>query len=120
MGEIKAVSVIAEEIVEAGRRFGNAWAKLKEKRIQQGERREKWFDNMVIRLDSPTADGFHVTLRKMIRELSQEEKLKWNIKKEVLAFLSDKTRTSWRHAFLTGVFFGYYGYFKREEVNKNG
>lgn len=112
MAEAKTISVIAEEIVEAGRRFGNAWATLKKKRPKE---REKWFDNMVIKLDSPTADGFHVILRKMVREMAPEEDLKWGIKKEVLGFLSDKTRVSWRHAFLTGVYFGYYGYFKKEE-----
>jgi hypothetical protein len=87
---------------------------LKEKKVKEGKS-EKWFDNMVIKLDSPTAVGFHTIIRKMITEMAPEKDLKWGIKKDILGFLSDKTRVSWRHAFLTGVYFGYYGYFKKEE-----
>ncbi|MEA1963885.1 MAG: hypothetical protein U9O41_01980 [Candidatus Aerophobetes bacterium] len=118
MAEAKTISIIAEEIVKAGRRFGNAWAelKLKEKRVKEGTS-EKWFDNMVIKLDSPTADGFLTIMRKMLRKMQSEKDLKWNIKTEILGFLCDKTRTSWRNAFLTGVYFGYYGYFKKEGGN---
>jgi len=115
MAEARTISIISEEIVEAGRRFGNSWAELKEKRVKEGkEGKEKWFDNMVVKLDSPTAGGFHTIIRKMIREMAPEEGLRWGIKKEILGFISDKTRVSWRHAFLTGVYFGYYGYFKEK------
>ncbi|OQX52911.1 MAG: hypothetical protein B5M53_07615 [Candidatus Cloacimonas sp. 4484_209] len=113
MAKAKTINIIAEEIVEAGRRFGNAWAELKERKVKEGTS-EKWFNNMVMKLDSPTTDGFHVIFRKMVREMAQED-LRWGIKKEILGFLSDKTRVSWRHAFLTGVYFGYYGYFKKEK-----
>jgi len=110
------VSTAIEEIVDAGRRFGSEWARLKEYNRHKGQERDKWFDNMVLKLDSPTADGFHQILRKMIRTFykhKDEEEFKWNISSEVLSILSDKSRSYWRHAFMTGVFFGYYGYSKQ-------
>ncbi|MDF2953875.1 MAG: hypothetical protein OD816_001120 [Thermodesulfobacterium sp.] len=116
------ISTITDELVEAGRRFGSEWARLRSKiRSKKGEGREKWFDNMIIKLDSPTADGFHKILRKMVRTFYEyeneypEAKFKWNISSKVLSLLSDKSKTSWRHAFMTGVFFGYYGYFEKSD-----
>lgn len=110
MAKSEIVAVIADEIVKAGSRFGRAWAELK----LRNPDRTTWFDNMVIKLDSPTGEGFHTILRKMVRELyaSRDEKLRWNISEKVLEFLGDKSRTYWRHIFLTGVYFGYFGYFK--------
>lgn len=107
-----------EEIVESGKRFGIEWAKL---RNMKEKSRRKWFDNMIIKLDSPSADSFHKIIRKMVRTFydeSKEKEFKWNISNEVLILLSDKSRAYWRHAFMTGVFFGYYGYFEKtgEEV----
>lgn len=115
MVEVRITSGI-DEIVEAGRRFGNAWAKLRERHKEK----EKWFDTMVIKLDSPTADSFHKILRKMVRELykEQNEELKWNISTKVLGLLADRARSYWRHAFMTGVFFGYYGYFEEKGGDK--
>jgi hypothetical protein len=106
-----------DELVEAGRRFGAEWAKLREFLKERGEKTEKWFDNMIIKLDSPTADGFHRIIRKMIRSFYDYPKAgcKWNISSEVLSLLSDKSKMSWRHAFMTGVFFGYYGYFEKPD-----
>ncbi len=111
------ISTGTDEVVEAGRRFGSEWARLREILKKNGKGRDKWFDNMIIKLDSPTADGFHKILRKMVRTFYEypEADLKWNISSEVLSLLSDKSRTSWRHAFMTGVFFGYYGYFEKSE-----
>jgi len=111
------ISTGINELVEAGRRFGSEWARLREFLKKEGEKREKWFDNMIIKLDSPTADGFHRTVRKMVRTFYdyQESGLKWNISSEVLSLLSDKSKISWRHAFMTGVFFGYYGYFEKSK-----
>ncbi|MGB9667502.1 MAG: hypothetical protein ACPL0D_00990 [Thermosulfidibacteraceae bacterium] len=111
------ISTGFDEIVEAGRRFGSEWAKLREELKKKGQKRDKWFDNMIIKLDSPIADGFHKILRKMVRTFYdyREVKLKWNISTEVLSLLTDKSRAYWRHAFMTGVFFGYYGYFEKNE-----
>jgi pyruvate carboxylase len=111
------ISTGIDELVEAGRRFGSEWARLREFLKKRGEKTEKWFDNMIIKLDSPTADGFHRIIRKMVRTFYdyQEAGLKWNISSEVLSLLSDKSKISWRHAFMTGVFFGYYGYFEKSE-----
>lgn len=109
------VSSVVDEIVEAGRRFGNEWARLREYYKKIGKERNKWFDNMVLKLDSPTAEGFHKILRKMIRTFYEQEEqgFKWNISNEVISLLSDKSRSYWRHAFMSGVFFGYYGYFEK-------
>jgi len=110
-----------DELVEAGRRLGSEWARLKEFLKKRGKKTEKWFDNMIIKLDSPTADGFHKIIRKMVRTFYENEseyqdtEFKWNISSEVLSLLSDKSKTSWRHAFMTGVFFGYYGYFEKPD-----
>jgi len=118
------ISTDIEKIVDTGRRFGSEWAKLREHERKKGQERVKWFDNMVLKLDSPTADGFHKILRKMIRNFynNKEKEFKWNISSEVLSILSDKSRSYWRHAFMTGVFFGYYGYYeqtgKKEEENE--
>jgi pyruvate carboxylase len=111
------ISTGINELVEAGRRFGSEWARLREFLKKRGEKTEKWFDNMIIKLDSPTADGFHRIIRKMVRTFYdyQEAGFKWNISSEVLSLLSDKSKISWRHAFMTGVFFGYYGYFEKSE-----
>jgi len=114
-------STETDEVVEAGRRFGSEWARLREfLKKNKGEERDKWFDNMIIKLDSPTADGFHKILRKMVKTFyeNREANLKWNISSEVLSLLSDKSRTFWRHTFMTGVFFGYYGYFEKSEVKE--
>jgi len=110
------ISTGIDELVEAGRRFGSEWARLREFLKKRGKRKE-WFDNMIIKLDSPTAEGFHKILRKMVRTFYDypEAELKWNISSEVLNLLSDKSKSSWRHAFMTGVFFGYYGYFEKSE-----
>lgn len=120
------ISTSIDKIVEAGKRFGNEWARLREYLKEKGEDRSKWFDNMILKLDSPTAEGFHKTLRKMIRTFDEveekfirtsdevEEKFKWNISTEVLSLLSDISKTHWRHAFMTGVFFGYYGYSEKK------
>ena len=111
------VSTVSDEVVETGRRFGMEWAKLKEHYRNTGGERDKWFDNMVLKLDSPTAEGFQRIIRKMIRTFyeEKEQQFKWNISTEVLSLLSDKSRSFWRHAFMTGVFFGYYGYYKETE-----
>jgi len=111
------ISTGIDELVEAGRRFGLEWAKLREFFKKRGEKTEKWFDNMIIKLDSPTADGFLRIIRKMVRTFNdyKEAGFKWNISSEVLSLLSDKSKTCWRHAFMTGVFFGYYGYFEKSE-----
>lgn len=115
------ISTATDEIVEAGRRFGNEWAKLKEYFKEAGKERDKWCDNMILKLDSPTAEGFHKILRKMVRTFYEEKKdFKWNISTEILSLLADQSRVYWRHAFMTGVFFGYYGYFKTtKEEDKN-
>lgn len=111
------ISTSIDKIVEAGKGFGNEWARLREYLKEKGEDRSKWFDNMILKLDSPTAEGFHKTLRKMIRTFDEvEEKFKWNISTEVLSLLSDISKTHWRHAFMTGVFFGYYGYSEKNDV----
>jgi hypothetical protein len=115
------ISTGIDKLVEAGRRFGSEWARLREFLKKRGEKTEKWFDNMIIKLDSPTADGFHRIIRKMVRTFYEKEseyqdtEFRWNISSEVLSLLSDKSKTSWRHAFMTGVFFGYYGYFEKSE-----
>ncbi|MCP2519444.1 hypothetical protein NLB96_00300 [Candidatus Aminicenantes bacterium AC-335-K20] len=108
------ISTGADEIVESGRRFGSEWARLKQEFKKKGKGRDKWFDNMILKLDSPTSEGFHKILRKMIRTFYEEEqKFKWNISTEVLFLLSNKSKSFFRHAFMTGVFFGYYGYFEK-------
>jgi len=119
VAEVKTINVVAEEIVGAGRRFGWAWATLKNLYKSRGEEREKWFDTMVIKLDSPTLEGFHTVLRKMVRYLYGEsnksgEPLKWNLSEKVLGLLGDKSRVYWKQAFMTGVYFGYYGYYEKE------
>jgi pyruvate carboxylase len=111
------ISTGIDELVEAGRRFGSEWARLREFLKKRGEKTEKWFDNMIIKLDSPTAEGFHRIIRKMVRTFYdyQGVGLKWNISSEVLSLLSDRSKISLRHAFMTGVFFGYYGYFEKPD-----
>jgi len=114
------ISTGVDEIVESGRRFGSEWARLKQKFKKKGKGKDKWFDNMILKLDSPTSEGFHKILRKMIRTFYEEEqKFKWNISTEVLSLLSNKSKSYFRHAFMTGVFFGYYGYFEKTK-NKEG
>lgn len=117
MAETKTITTVAGELVRAGGRFGRAWHELKEVYAvrNKGRIRDKWFDNMVIKLDSSTLEGFHAVLRKMVREMygekdRQGEDLKWGLNETVLGLLGDRSRTYWRHAFMTGVFFGYYGY----------
>jgi len=111
------ISTGIDELVEAGRRLGSEWARLREFFKKEGKKTEKWFDNMIIKLDSPTADGFHKILRKIVRTFYDypEAGLKWNISSEILSLLSDKSKISWRHAFMTGVFFGYYGHFEKPD-----
>lgn len=118
MAKSGIIAAVADEVVKAGSRFGRAWAELKLRNLD----RTTWFDNMVIKLDSPTGEGFHTILRKMVRELyaSKDEKIKWNISGKVLEFLGDKSRTYWRHAFLTGVYFGYFGFFKPSAEGEKG
>lgn len=121
MSNISISTSVVEWIVDSGRRFGNAWAELKEHYKRTGRERDKWFDNMIIKLDSPTTEGFQKNIRKMIRTFYDEKggNFKWNISTDVLSLISDKSKSYWRHAFITGVFFGYYGYFEKpkEEVN---
>jgi len=111
------ISTITDEIVEAGRRFGNEWARLREYYKTLRQEKNKWFDNMILKLDSPTAEGFQRILRKMVREFYniKRTEFKWNISTDVLSLLTDKSRSYYRQAFMTGVFFGYYGYFKKDE-----
>jgi len=124
MAEFKTINVIAEEIVNAGRRFGWAWATLKGLYKSQGEEKDKWFDTMIIKLDSPTMEGFHTILRKMVRMLygrkdEKGESLKWNLSERVLGLLGDKSRIYWKQAFMTGVYFGYYGHFEQKGGNND-
>jgi len=117
MAEAKTINVVAEEIVSAGHRFGWAWATLKGIYKNRRAEKDKWFDTMVIKLDSPTMEGFHTILRKMVRTLYGEkdeksESLKWNLSEKVLGLLGDKSRVYWKQAFMTGVYFGYYGHYE--------
>ena len=122
MAEAKTINVVAEEIVSAGRRFGITWAILKNIYKTRGEEKNKWFDTMVIKLDSPTFEGFLTILRKMVRTLYGEkdergESLRWNLSEKVLGLLGDKSRVYWKQAFMTGVYFGYYGYYETKGGN---
>lgn len=115
MAKPKTISAVAEEIVNSGRRFGNAWATLRDIYRKKGKERDKWCDTMVIKLDSPTSEGFHKILRKMVRTLySEEGTLKWNISGKILDLLGDKSRAYWRQAFMTGVYFGYFGHYEKQ------